>query len=256
VREHAMAAMANGMLLHGGLRPFVGTFLTFSDYMRGAIRLAALSGLGVIYVFTHDSIGLGEDGPTHQSVEHLAALRAIPNLRVIRPADARETVGAWLEALQRTDGPTALALSRQDVPVLAGSHAGQVAAGAYALSEVEDPDLVLVGTGSEVQHCVEAARILAAEDDLRVRVVSMPCMELLAEGDPEYADELLGAGEVPVLSVEAGVSFGWERWADEHVAMDDFGASAPGEVLMEEFGFTGQAVADAARDLLDEWEDD
>ncbi len=256
VREHAMAGMANGMLLHGGLRPFVGTFLTFSDYMRGSIRLAALSGLGVIFVFTHDSIGLGEDGPTHQSVEHLAALRAIPNLRVIRPADARETVGAWIEAIQRTDGPTALARRRQGVPVLPGSDASQVALGGYALNAVDDPDLVLVGTGSEVQHCVEAARILAEEDDLAVRVVSLPCMEALSDGDEDYADELLGAGDVPVLSVEAGVSFGWERWADDHVAMDDFGASAPGEVLMEEFGFTGQAVAEAARELLDDWEDE
>ncbi len=256
VREHAMAAMANAMLLHGGLRPFVGTFLTYSDYMRGAVRLSALMGLGVVYVYTHDSIGLGEDGPTHQSVEHLAALRTIPNLRVIRPADARETVGAWMAAMQRTDGPTALALSRQSLPVLAGSHAGQVAMGAYALNSVEDPDIVLVGTGSEVQHCVEAARLLADEDDLVVRVVSMPCMELLAEGDEDYSDDLLGGGDVPVLSVEAGVSFGWGRWADDHVAMDDFGASAPGPQLMEEFGFTAQGVADAARDLLEEWEDE
>ncbi len=256
VREHAMAGMASAMLLHGGLRPYVGTFLTFSDYMRGSVRLAALMGLGVVYVFTHDSIGLGEDGPTHQSVEHVAALRALPNLRVIRPADARETVGAWVEALQRTDGPTALVLSRQSLPVLHGSHASQVAMGGYALNDVEDPDIVLVGTGSEVQHCVEAARILREEDDLVVRVVSLPCMELLAEGDEDYADDLFGGGEVPVLSVEAGVSFGWARWADDHVAMDDFGASAPGPQLMEEFGFTGQAVADTARDLLDEWEDE
>ncbi|CAN5887042.1 transketolase [soil metagenome] len=256
VREHAMAGAANGMLSHGGLRPFIGTFLTFSDYMRGSVRLAALSGLGVIYVFTHDSIGLGEDGPTHQSVEHLAALRAIPNLRVMRPADARETVGAWIEAIQRTDGPTALALSRQAVPVLSGSDSSQVAQGGYALNNVPDPDIVLVGTGSEVQHCVEAARLLADDDDLAVRVVSLPCMELLSEAGDGYAEELFGNGDVPVLSVEAAVSFGWERWADDHVAMDDFGASAPGEVLMEEFGFTPQAVADAARDLLDHWEDD
>lgn len=255
VREHAMAGMANAMVLHGGLRPFIGTFLVFSDYMRGSIRLAALMGLGVVYVFTHDSVGVGEDGPTHEPVEQLAALRAIPNLRVIRPADARETVGAWIEALQRTDGPTALALSRQDLPVLAGSDAGQVAMGGYALNEVADPDLILVGTGSEVQHCVEAARILSEEDELAVRVVSLPCMELLHEGDEDYADELLGDGEVPVLSVEAGVSFGWERWADAHVAMDDFGASAPGDVLMEEFGFTATNVVEAARDLLDDWED-
>lgn len=256
VREHAMAGAANGMLAHGGLRPFIGTFLTFSDYMRGSVRLAALSGLGVIYVFTHDSIGLGEDGPTHQSVEHLAALRAIPNLHVVRPADARETVGAWMHAVQRTDGPTALALSRQAVPVLTGTAANSVRAGAYALSTVEDPDIVLVGTGSEVQHCVGAAELLADTDDLAVRVVSLPCMELLSEAEDSYAEDLFGNGDIPVLSVEAAVSFGWERWADDHVAMDDFGASAPGEVMMEEFGFTPQAVADAARDLLDDWEDD
>ena len=251
-----MAGMANAMILHGGLRPYIGTFLVFSDYMRGSVRLAALMGLGVIYVFTHDSIGVGEDGPTHQPVEQLAALRAIPNLRVMRPADARETVGAWVEAIQRTDGPTALALSRQNLPVLSGSSADQVGLGAYALNDVEDPDLVLVGTGSEVQHCVEAAKVLTEEDELVVRVVSMPCMELLAEGDEDYSDDLLGGGDVPVLSVEAGVSFGWERWADDHVGMDDFGASAPGSVLMEEFGFTPDAVVDAARALLDDWEDD
>ena len=256
VREHAMGAMANGMALHGGLRPFVGTFLTFSDYMRGSMRLAALSGSPVIYVFTHDSIGLGEDGPTHQSVEHLAALRAMPNLRVIRPADARETVGAWMDALQRVDGPTALVLSRQGLPVLAGTDALGVGRGAYALADVEDPDLVLIGTGSELQHCVEAARTLTAEDGLAVRVVSMPCTELAADADDDETDELLGAGECPVLSVEAGVSFGWERWSDEHIGMDDFGASAPGPQLMEEFGFTADAVAEAARDLLDDWEDD
>ncbi len=256
VREHAMAGMANAMILHGGLRPFVGTFLTFSDYMRGSVRLAALTGLGVIYVYTHDSIGLGEDGPTHQSVEHLAALRAMPNLRVIRPADARETVGAWVQAVMRTDGPTALVLSRQGLPVLSGSDADAVGMGAYALQDVEDPDLILVGTGSEVQHCVEAAAILADEDDLVVRVVSMPSMELLEEAGEDYAEDLLGNGEVPVLSVEAGVSFGWQRWADDHIAMDDFGASAPGPELMEEFGFTAESVADAARDLYNDWEDD
>lgn len=256
VREHAMAGIANAMVLHGGVRPYIGTFLVFSDYMRGSVRLAALMGLGVIYVFTHDSIGVGEDGPTHQPVEHLAALRAIPNLRVMRPADARETVGAWIEAVTRSDGPTALALSRQNLPVLSGSSADQVAMGGYALNDVEDPDIVLVGSGSEVQHCVEAAKILAEEDELAVRVVSLPCMELLADADPDYAEDLFGGGDVPVLSVEAGVSFGWERWADDHVAMDDFGASAPGDVLMEEFGFTPASVADAARDLLDEWEDD
>jgi transketolase len=256
VREHAMGAMANAMVLHGGVRPFVGTFLVFSDYMRGSIRLAALMGAPVVYVFTHDSIGVGEDGPTHEPVEQIAALRTIPNLRVIRPGDARETVGAWIEAIQHTGGPTALALSRQDLPVLPGTDSGKVGLGAYALVDVEDPDIVLVGTGSELQHCVAAARILSDEDDVAVRVVSMPCMELLSEGDEDYAEDLLGGGDVPVLSVEAGVSFGWERWADDHVAMDEFGASAPGEQLMEEFGFTAEGVVEAARDLLDEWDDE
>ncbi len=255
VREHAMAGICNGLALHGGLRPYAGTFLTFSDYLRPSLRLAALMGLPVVYVFTHDSIGLGEDGPTHQPVEHLAALRAIPNLVVLRPADARETVGAWLEAIQRTDGPTALILSRQNLPVLDGTDPDDVGSGAYVLVDADDPDVVLVATGSEVQLAVAAADLLA-EEDLVARVVSMPSWELFAETDDAYQDDVLGGGDVPVLSVEAAVSFGWERWADEHVALDHYGSSAPGEVLFERFGFTPAAVAEAARDLVDDWEDE
>ena len=255
VREHAMAGMANGMVLHRGVRPYIGTFLTFSDYMRGSVRLAAMMGLGVVYVFSHDSIGLGEDGPTHQPIEHLAALRAIPNLHVHRPADARETVGAWIAAVQRTDGPTALALSRQSLPVREGTTSDRVTDGAYAVVDVEDPDLVLLATGSEVQHAVEAAQILAESDQVSARVVSVPCLDLLREASDEVVDELLGGVDVPVLSVEAGVSFGWEGLADDHVSMEDFGASAPAGVLFEEFGFTGEAVAEAARELLEDWED-
>jgi transketolase len=198
---------------------------------------------------THDSIGLGEDGPTHQPIEHLAALRAIPNLHVLRPADARETVGAWRQAITRTDGPTLLALTRQDVPVLDGSDADRVAEGAYAVVPCDDPDLVLVATGSEVSVAVDAAAVLA-EDDLAARVVSMPCWELFETADDDTQDDLLPP-DVPTLSVEAATSFGWARWADGHVALDDFGASGPAAELFERFGFTAEAVADAARDLLD-----
>ena len=257
VREHAMASMMNGMALHGGVRPFGGTFLVFSDYLRPALRLAALMGSAVVFVLTHDSVALGEDGPTHQPVEHLAALRAIPNLVVLRPADAKEVAGAWAEAIARTDGPTVLALSRQDVPVLEGTDADAVGAGAYVVVEADDPDVVLVATGAEVSLAVEAARLLV-EDDLTARVVSMPSWELFSEQDEDYQDEVLGV-DAPVLSVEAATSFGWERWADEHVAVDGFGSSAPGTVVLEELGFTPGAVAEAARQLVeDTWaaEDD
>ena len=253
VREHAMGSIMNGMVLHKGVRPFGGTFMIFTDYLRPALRLAALSGLPVTYVMTHDSIGLGEDGPTHQPVEHLAALRAIPNLHVLRPADARETVGAWRHAIERLDGPTLLALTRQDVRVLDGTDADLVERGAYIVEDVDDdelPDLVLIGTGSEVQVCVDAATVLA-EQDVAARVVSMPSWELFEQQDDDYQDEVLPA-DVPVLSVEAATTFGWSRWADEHVGLDHFGASAPADVLFEEFGFTPEAVAEAALDLLEE----
>ncbi|MBA2529105.1 MAG: transketolase [Euzebyales bacterium] len=256
VREHAMAAAMNGMALHGGLRVFGGTFLTFTDYLRPSLRLACLMGLPTVYVMTHDSIGLGEDGPTHQPVEHLASLRAMPGLHVLRPADATETVGAWRHAITRSDGPTLLALSRQDLPVLDGTSAGALTNGAYILDgpgeeeAEEDIHVVLVATGSEVSLAVAAAEVLA-DRDVQARVVSMPCWELFAEADPDYQDAVL-PDDVPVLAVEAASSFGWSRWADDCVAIDSFGASAPAGDLFAEFGFTPEAVAEAAMDLLEE----
>jgi len=255
IREHAMGAVMNGMVLHGGIRPFGGTFLIFSDYLRPSLRLACLMGLPVVYVMTHDSIGLGEDGPTHQPIEHLAALRAMPNLHVLRPADARETAGAWRHAIARSDGPTLLALSRQALPVLEGSSADEVAKGAYVVVPDDDnPDLVLIATGSEVPLAVEAATLLA-EHDISARVVSMPSWELFELQGSAYQDLVLPP-DVPALSIEAATSFGWSRWADEHIALDRFGASAPAEVLYEHFGFTPQVVAQAAEELLDSFDAD
>jgi transketolase len=252
VREHGMGSIMNGMALSGGALPFGGTFFVFSDYMRPAVRLAALSEAKVAFVWSHDSIGLGEDGPTHQPVEHLMAVRAIPQLTVIRPADANETAQAWRIHLEGA-GPTALVLTRQNLPVLEGSAARApegVAKGAYTLADEpgDVPDLVLIGTGSEVQLCV-AARDLLAGDDLAVRVVSMPSWELLAEQSDAYRTSVLPPG-VPTLAVEAGVSQGWERYADDTVSIDHFGASAPGAVAMSEFGFTPENVAARARSLL------
>jgi transketolase len=253
VREHAMGAIMNGLALHGGIRPFGGTFLIFTDYLRPALRLAALMGTAVVYVMTHDSIGLGEDGPTHQPIEHLAALRAVPELVVIRPADARETVGAWTEAIRRMDGPTLLALTRQNVPVLEGTDPASVAKGAYVVWEPEPaeeaPRVVLCATGSEVHVALGAAEQLAG-DGISARVVSMPSWELFEAQDSDYRASVLSAG-VPVLSVEAAATFGWSRWADAHVGIDRFGASAPGAVNLEKFGFTPEAVAAAARRLVE-----
>ncbi len=248
VREHAMAAVMNGMALHGGVVPVGGTFLVFSDYCRPAIRLAALSQLKVIYSFTHDSVGVGEDGPTHQPVEHVAALRVIPQLQVIRAADANEVAGAWAAALDH-DGPTALVLSRQDLVVLDGSNAASVALGAYAVVEEASPDLVLVGAGSEVALCVEAARRLA-EADVAVRVVSMPSWDRFLASDSSYQHELLPSA-IPTLAVEAGVHLGWHRWADDVVSIDRFGASAPGATVMHELGMNVNNVVDRATTLLD-----
>ncbi|HJL77222.1 MAG TPA: transketolase [Acidimicrobiales bacterium] len=250
VREHAMGAICNGMALHGGLIPVGGTFLVFSDYMRGAVRLAALSGAKTLFVWTHDSVGVGEDGPTHQPVEHAAALRAIPGLRVFRPADANETAGAWRVAIEG-DGPTAFLLTRQDVPVLAGTddHAA-VARGAYVLVDADGPpDIVLIGTGSEVAVALDAAATLSA-GGTSVRVVSMPSMDLFGGQDGAYRSSVLPPG-VPVVSVEAGVTFGWGAWADSSVGIDRFGASAPGAEVMERLGITPTAVVEAARALLD-----
>jgi transketolase len=252
IREHAMAGAAVGMARHGGVLPAVGTFFVFYDYMRPAVRLAALSQAKVLFVFTHDSVGVGEDGPTHQPIEQLAALRATPGLAVIRPADANETAHAWRMAIER-QGPTALVLSRQGLPVLEGTaEAGAgVARGAYVLADAAggEPELILASTGSEVSVCLDAAELLA-EDGISARVVSMPCWEFFETQTPDYQDQVLPA-DIPVLSVEAASPFGWERWADDVVGIDRFGASAPGDVVLAELGFTAEAIAERGRDLLD-----
>ena len=227
--------------------PVGGTFLNFADYMRGAVRLAALSQAKVVYSWTHDSVGLGEDGPTHQPIEHLASLRAMPGLTVIRPADANETAQAWKVALDH-DGPTALILSRQNLPVLDGVSPDGVARGAYTVRAAEAPAVVLVGTGSEVAVCLDAAEQLAA-DGLTVRVVSMPSWELFEAQDEAYRSSVLPPG-VPRLSVEAAATFGWAQWVDDAVGIDRFGLSAPGEVALAELGINPDHVAERARALL------
>jgi transketolase len=252
VREHAMGGLMNGLALHGGLRPYGGTFLVFSDYMRPSIRLAALMGLPVVYVFTHDSIFVGEDGPTHQPVEQAASLRAIPNLAVVRPADARETAGAWAVALTRQEGPTALLLSRQKLPVLAETDPEAVGRGAYVLAGDDDVQVILMATGSEVSVALEARDLLAGQG-IAARVVSMPCWELFEAQPREYREQVLPPAVTARLAVEAGVAFGWDRHvgpAGTTVTLDRFGASAPYKVLAEQFGFTAQAVAERARALL------
>ena len=261
VREHAMAGTMNGMALHGGLRPYGGTFLIFSDYLRPSLRLSALMGQPVTYVFTHDSIGLGEDGPTHQPVEHLMALRAIPNFTLIRPADAGEVPFAWQAALENTDGPTALALTRQGVPTLDRSGAALADAdgllnGAYVLSEEDGdagPDLILIGTGSEVQHALGAAETLRDEEGLAVRVVSMPSWALFDAQPEAYRRRVLPPQCTARVAVEAGVTPGWARYVGAEgraVGLDRFGASAPGATNMEKLGFTAENVARVARDVL------
>jgi len=253
VREHAMAAMMNGMALHGGIIPYGGTFLVFADYMRPAIRLAALMGAHVVYVFTHDSLGVGEDGPTHQPVEHLAALRAIPGLCVIRPADANETVEAWRLALLRS-GPVALALSRQSLPVLdRGSlaPASGLAKGAYALTPADDADVLLIASGSEVALALTAREALA-ESGVKAGVVSMPSWELFDEQDKEYRASVLPAGKKK-LAIEAGVTMGWRKYVGDSGAVlgwDRFGMSAPGGVALATAGFTVENVMAKAQALL------
>ncbi len=258
VREHAMAAAANGLAAHGGILPFVSTFLVFSDYLRPSLRLAALMRLQVIHVYTHDSIGVGEDGPTHQPVEHYAALRAIPNLQVIRPADANETAWAWKMALEKHDGPTALILSRQALPVLDRNKfapASGITRGAYVISpEVKsNPDLILIASGSEVAPALEAQFTLQAEG-IAVRVVSMPCRELFAAQTAAYREEVLPAGVKARLVVEAGIEMGWHNfygpWG-EMISMNGFGISAPGPQLMAQFGFTASNICVRARALLE-----
>lgn len=256
VREHGMAAICNGIALHGGLRPYCATFLIFSDYLRPAMRLSALMHQPVVYVFTHDSIGLGEDGPTHQAVEHYAALRAIPNLTFIRPADANETAEAWRAALERTTGPTALALTRQGLPTLdraTFAAADGLRRGAYVLHDSDGPpDLILLASGSEVSLIVKAAEVLRG-DGVRVRLVSMPSWELFAEQPHAYRDAVLPPSVTKRLAVEAGVTLGWERYVGLEgriLGLDRFGASAPGSVVFEKLGFTVENVVTHARALL------
>ena len=254
VREHAMGAILNGIALHGPTRPYGGTFLVFSDYMRPAVRLAALMQCGVIYIWTHDSIGLGEDGPTHQPIEHLASLRAIPGLAVIRPADANETAHAWRAVLERPEGPKALALTRQNVPVLAGTSAEGVARGGYVLVEASTgrPRVLLVATGSEVQIAV-AAREVLEESGIPTRVVSMPCVEWFDEQDQDYRDSVLPPDVRARVIVEAGVAQPWYRFAGdagEIISIEHFGASADYQTLFREFGFTKEHVVEAAHRSL------
>jgi transketolase len=275
IREHAMGAIVNGLAAHGGMvKPYGSTFLIFSDYMRPSVRLSALMELPVMWVWTHDSVGLGEDGPTHQPVEHYAALRAIPHLWVIRPADANETTVAWRVALERDDGPVALLLSRQNLPVFDRSQLGAadgLERGGYVLwdssfdggfvtsepggsTDGPDPELVLIATGSEVAPTLQAARDLAAQGT-RVRVVSMPCMELFEAQSSAYRDSVIPRNIPGRLAVEAGVSMSWWKWVGDRggvLGVDRFGASAPGTTVLEKLGFTAESIATRARTLLSE----
>jgi transketolase len=261
IREHAMGAIVNGAAAHGGIvKPYGSTFLVFSDYMRPSVRLSALMGLPVVWAWTHDSVGLGEDGPTHQPVEHYAALRAIPNLWVIRPADANETVVAWRLALERRDGPVALLLSRQDIPVLDRSElasADECERGGYVLWDSAakgTPELILISTGAEVAPTLAAARALAQEV-AAVRVVSMPCVELFEAQSQSYREEVLPAACGARLAVEPGASMSWWRWvgsAGEVLGLDRFGASAPGATVLEELGFSVENIVARARALVRE----
>jgi transketolase len=249
VREHGMGAAVNGMAAHGGIvRPYGSTFMQFSDYMRGAIRLSALTGLPVAWVYTHDSVALGEDGPTHQPVEHLAALRAIPGLVVLRPGDAHETAEAWRVTLEDLEGPAAIVLSRQNLPILDRStyaSAAGVGKGAYVLADADGAQAAIIATGSEVWVALAARDLL----DIPVRVVSMPSWELFEQQDDDYKGSVLPV-DLPTVSVEAGVRMGWERYADAIVSIDRFGASAPGEMVLEKLGITPENVADHVRQLL------
>ncbi|WP_370961436.1 transketolase [Amycolatopsis sp. cg9] len=250
VREHAMGSILNGIALHGGTRPYGATFLIFSDYMRPPVRLAALMKAPVTYVWTHDSIGLGEDGPTHQPIEQLSALRAIPGLNVVRPADANETAYAWKAVLEDIHHPSGLALTRQNVPVLEGTSAEGVAKGGYVLADSDGtPDVVLIATGSEVQLAVEAKKTLEA-DGVQARVVSMPCVEWFDAQDKEYRDSVIPPSVKARVSVEAGIAQSWHRFTGDagvNVSIEHFGASADAATLFREFGFTAEAVVDAAR---------
>ncbi|MEO5333862.1 MAG: transketolase [Magnetococcus sp. YQC-5] len=252
VREHAMAAVVNGMALHGGMLPYCATFLVFSDYMRGAMRLSALMGLKVIYVLTHDSVAVGEDGPTHQPIEHLAGLRSLPGLTVLRPADAHETIAAWQWAVQGA-GPVALILSRQNLPLLPANPDG-VRRGAYVVDACEGmPEMILLATGSEVHLAVAVKEQLAKQGHDRVRVVSMPSWELFEQQSVEYREQILPSGVRPRLAIEAGSSMGWHRWVGDGgavVCLDRFGVSAPGERVLRELGFSVETITAKAMGLL------
>jgi len=253
IREHAMGGIMNGIALYGGLIPFGGTFMTFSDYCRPAIRLAALSNAQTIFIFTHDSIGLGEDGPTHQSVEHVAALRAIPNLNVFRPCDAHEVAQSWKLALESKHKPSVLALSRQKVALIDRTKfasAKGTEKGGYILAEASNnaPQVILIATGSEVGLAVEAREVLESEN-IAVRVVSMPCTDIFEEQSAEYQSSVLPSN-VKTLAIEAGVSFGWHKYADDVLGVDKFGASAPAEIVFKEYGFTVENVIAKAKGLI------
>jgi len=256
IREHAMGAIMNGIVLHGGTRVYGGTFLTFSDYMRGAVRLAAIMQLPVIYVWTHDSIGLGEDGPTHQPIEHMPALRAIPGLNMVRPADANETAYAVRHVLDNPTAPAGIALTRQNLPVLAGTSADGVAKGGYVLADFDNPTaerkVILLGTGSEVHLAVQAREQLAAEG-ISARVVSVPCLEWFDQQDESYRRSVLPPEVKARVAVEAAHPMTWYRLvgdAGEIVGIDHYGASADYKTLYEQFGITADTVAAAARSSL------
>ncbi len=248
-----MGGIANGMVYHGGVRAYTATFFVFSDYMRPSVRLAALSHLRVTFVWTHDSIGLGEDGPTHQAVEHLMSLRAMPNLHVVRPADANESAAAWRWAIERKEGPVALVLSRQGLPVLDADVSG-LARGAYVLEDADggSPQAILIATGSEVSLAMEARKLLDGEG-IRCRLVSMPCWELFEEQDEAYRESVLPSSVTARVAVEAGVTLGWSRWVGDKgaiVGLDRFGASAPASVNWEKFGFTPQRLVEEVKKLV------
>lgn len=254
VREHAMGAIMSGLFLHGGIRPYGGTFLVFADYVRPAIRVAALMGLPLIYVFTHDSVAVGEDGPTHQPVEHLASLRAIPNLTVLRPCDANETVDAWIQAIRSTNSPVVLALSRQNLPVLERSQTnGQLVRGGYVLSDCQGtPDILLIATGAEV-HLALSAQTELAQKKIAARVINMPSWELFEKNSDTYKNEVLPPAVTARLAIEAGIEMGWQRYvgvAGKVIGINTFGASAPGATVLEKYGFTVANVVAQAEQLL------
>ena len=250
IREFAMAAAQNGILLHGGLRTYVGCFCVFADYMKAAIRMAAITHLPAIYLFSHDSIAVGEDGPTHQPIEQLAMLRATPHVNVIRPCDERETYAAWVSALRSVDEPTALILSRQNLPLLAGSSAEGLAKGAYIVSKEEkNAKLILIATGSEVGLAVEAQKALK-EEGIDVRVVSMPCQEYFEKQSEEYKASVIGDDPRKCMSLEMLTSFGWDKYAKYHLSIDSFGASGPAGVVLKKFGFTVENVVNKVKEIV------